>query len=222
MVSTLIHTLWYCQIKITRTELFLFIQVVYLIFNLMSKNKKKPAARLTQEQWLEKALELLAREGESKIRIDALVKKLGVTKGSFYWHFKNRNDFLNKLVTYWVDSRTLTAFPEIDAVSGGPEKQLYYLMEWVLVNKGGDYDLAIRALVEHEPELRPIVRKADTLRFEYVRNLFKKIGFRGKELDIRTKLFVVYHSLEMGFYVQNSLAARRRQLKQLHAFFVRK
>ena len=48
------------------------------------------------------ALDILADEHNALIRIDDLVKRMGVTKGSFYWHFKDRSDFLSQLLDYWV------------------------------------------------------------------------------------------------------------------------
>jgi AcrR family transcriptional regulator len=56
--------------------------------------------RLSQGAWLEKALEILANEGEKKLSIVHLAKLMGVTKGSFYWHFKNRKDFTETLIHY--------------------------------------------------------------------------------------------------------------------------
>ncbi len=56
------------------------------------KHRRTREGRLTREEWLAKALEVLARKGVAGMRIDALSKALGVTKGSFYWHFKNRDE----------------------------------------------------------------------------------------------------------------------------------
>ena len=60
------------------------------------KNKE----RLTKEMWLEKALEVLKTQGSAKLHIASLSKDLGVSKGSFYWHFKDRSDFIHALVRF--------------------------------------------------------------------------------------------------------------------------
>lgn len=70
------------------------------------KHRRTREGRLTREEWLAKALEVLARKGVAGMRIDALSKALGVTKGSFYWHFKNRDDFTKNLLDYWMSAFT--------------------------------------------------------------------------------------------------------------------
>ena len=62
-----------------------------------------PAPRFDRERWLEAALEVLAREGQAKLEVVHLAAQLGVTKGSFYHHFKNRDDFVRSLTAYWSD-----------------------------------------------------------------------------------------------------------------------
>ena len=61
-------------------------------------NTKKD--RLAKADWLEKALQILAFEGVTKLTIDPLVKEIGVTTGSYYWHFKNRADYIQCLAEY--------------------------------------------------------------------------------------------------------------------------
>ncbi len=58
---------------------------------------KNPVKNLSRKEWLEKALSIVSREGAAKLRINNLVAEVGVTKGSFYWHFKDREDFVRSL-----------------------------------------------------------------------------------------------------------------------------
>ena len=68
----------------------------------MNKNNKK----LTANDWLEAALNVLASDGVSAVAVEPLAKKLGVTKGSFYWHFKNREDLITNVIVYWESIET--------------------------------------------------------------------------------------------------------------------
>jgi AcrR family transcriptional regulator len=54
---------------------------------------KHSVQNLSRDEWLEKALIVVSREGGAKLRINNPVTEVGVTKGSFYWHFKSRDDF---------------------------------------------------------------------------------------------------------------------------------
>ena len=65
------------------------------------QSNKRSATRLTKDEWLAQALDTLSKRGKSRLTIDSLVAKLGVTKGSFYWHFENRADFIQQLMEYW-------------------------------------------------------------------------------------------------------------------------
>jgi AcrR family transcriptional regulator len=57
----------------------------------MAGYKKQKVSRRDRTQWLEAALKVVARDGGARLRIDTLVNELGVTKGSFYWHFSGRD-----------------------------------------------------------------------------------------------------------------------------------
>ncbi|WP_295049714.1 TetR/AcrR family transcriptional regulator [uncultured Paracoccus sp.] len=57
--------------------------------------------RLDAEAWLDAALRALAEHGPSAVRAEALARALGVTKGSFYWHFADMTDFRARLMTHW-------------------------------------------------------------------------------------------------------------------------
>ena len=69
---------------------------------------------LSREDWLEKALNVVSRVGGAKLRINNLVTEVGVTKGSFYWHFKDREDFVRSLIDHWHQRYTLTVSDYLD------------------------------------------------------------------------------------------------------------
>ena len=58
----------------------------------MPENYEKRAA-LSRDRWLELALDTMVARGRSKFSLDALIKAMPVSKGSFYWHFRDREDF---------------------------------------------------------------------------------------------------------------------------------
>jgi hypothetical protein len=70
------------------------------------KQRVESGPRFHREAWLAAALNVLAEEGQAKLRIDKLAADLGVTKGSFYQDFTSRDDFVQQLLDFW--SRTYT------------------------------------------------------------------------------------------------------------------
>ena len=68
----------------------------------MPRAPKKP---LDRDAWLRKALDVLFANGISQIKVEVLARKLKLTKGSFYWHFKNRDELLRSMVDWWRDQQ---------------------------------------------------------------------------------------------------------------------
>ena len=180
--------------------------------------KKK---RYSKDDWLAKALEVLSAEGEQKIRIEQLAAKLGVTKGSFYYHFSNRKDFIQSLVQYWAQSSTALVIERMKDIRGSAEDRLLTLMHILFNDEFAKYDIAVRAWAGHEPYVAPIVEKNDKMRYAFVRSLFHEMGFRGDELEMRTNTFVVFHSMEFGLYYKLSKNERQNFIKIRHTFFTR-
>jgi AcrR family transcriptional regulator len=178
---------------------------------------------LSRERWMEVAIQALVREGKSKFSLDALLKAMPASKGSFYWHFKDRVDFLFALVDYWDRHDTQMV---IDAVAAMPETvspqdKLWELMCEVYEARHNQYDLLIRSLTLEFPALKEAVAKVDRKRVELVKSLFSEMGFAGDELEMRAHAFVVTTSLERQLLVKLPKAKYDRLLKLRHEFFVR-
>ncbi len=173
--------------------------------------------RLSREDWLTKALEYLAHEGSGKLTIDSLVSALGVTKGSFYWHFRDREDFQRGLIDYWDRRFTQTVVDQVNTMADDPAERLWAIMKIVCNNKLARYDVAVRAWVAEDKLLAPLVRKVDKLRLGFVRDLFQRLSFQGDDLEMRTRSFVTYVSLEPGISVKQSHRQRLESFWRFHA-----
>lgn len=62
-----------------------------------------PRAQLTPDDWVRAATDLLVTKSIDAVRVDVLAKQLDVTRGSFYWHFKNRDDLLHQVLQDWSE-----------------------------------------------------------------------------------------------------------------------
>ena len=183
--------------------------------------KNKSTHRFSREEWLSRALEVLSKEGKAKLRIETLTKKLGVTKGSFYWHFRDRAEFVRSLAAYWAEFSTNQVIEFINQVQGDASDRLLGLMEFLYRKNLGRYDIAMRAWAAQVPAVARTVKKVDKLRLTLVRSLFAELGFKGQELEMRARTFVVFHSLELGSYARGTKKDRLKLLKRRHAFFTK-
>jgi AcrR family transcriptional regulator len=182
---------------------------------------QKRDKRLCREDWFSGVLENIARTGHLEIRIYRLARCLGVTEGSFYWHFKNRDDFLSGLVNYWAQNYTEVVVEAVNRVHGDATTRLLALVNEVIGKNRTKYDFIVQALAIQEPVVARTIRKVYRRRIEYVSSLFAEMGFRGRELELRTEAFVTYVSLEHGLYSKRSKKERLKLMSEAHAFFTR-
>ena len=181
--------------------------------------KKK---RHSRDDWLALALDVLAEEGRAKIEIEYLADRLGVTKGSFYAHFADRRDFVASVAFYWADKLTATVLADLSQIQERGEEKLLLLMRAIKDHELEKYDLVMRAWALDEPLVAEAVGKVDRARFEYIKSVFAEIGFTGNELETRSMIFQVYHSmsnaLQGSFFYKN----RFEHINTRHRFFTKK
>ncbi len=177
--------------------------------------------RLSREKWLERALKIVAAKGGARLRVETLVAAMGVTKGSFYWHFRNRDDFVHQLIQYWDDRYTRNVIEMLAGYKGDARQRLLALMKMVSERNLNARDIPFRSWAAQEPKVATMVARVDRERLDTVRSLFREIGFKGKELEVRTRAFVTFMSLEPAIFDRLSKKERLAQLKARHAFFTR-
>ena len=123
--------------------------------------------RLHREDWLAHALEALRCEGISGLRVEPLARSLGVTTGSFYWHFKDRRDLLESVLTHWTELMT-DAIEERRLISEDPKLRLTRLLRDITIEERNRYDLAVRNWATFDEMAQSAVRKVDECRLSAV------------------------------------------------------
>jgi len=178
--------------------------------------------RLSRDKWLARALEILAREGQAKLRVDAICNALGVTKGSFYWHFKDRDDFLRSVVMFWSDRFTDLVTAQVNEISAPVRDRLRALMHAVSEGGFARYDVSIRAWAAQDPKLiAGIVRAVDKRRLAFVRGLFAELGFDRCEAEMRARACVAYLSYEESVLTRSAKNDRSRLLDRFVELIIR-
>lgn len=188
----------------------------------MERNEKHQSG-LSREKWLEIAIEVLNTKIKSKFSLDSLIKSMPVTKGSFYWHFKDRADFLFALVEYWSRHYTKIAIKALDAMPRdvSASQKLWELMCVIYELDLTTHEIMIRSLVQEFPELEQAVATVYQSRYNTVRQIFSELGFEGDDLEMRTLLFANSASQDQLMFLKFSDEDYERQLKLRHDFFVR-
>jgi len=183
------------------------------------RNTRGKRERFTRESWLAAALDVLAHEGNSKLRVEHLSRKLGVSKGSFYWHFSSREDFLEAVCHYWHERFTKRAMQEAESTCDGPLRRLRALISLVLRENLSRYDFAFDAWASSEPAIASRVREVHRVRWRYVASLFTELGFTGGARDLRTRALLGYMKYQPVQPARPRKRIRDEELEELLRFF---
>lgn len=183
----------------------------------MSTTKvRPPQSRLSREEWLRQALDILAEKHNALLNIDSLVKRMGVTKGSFYWHFKDRDDFQSQLLEYWVYEFNEKVPMEVNKAVGDQDAKtrLHFMLTYLVEHDCAKYDMVVRSWAAQDPKVGKVLIKIDKLRLNTVHALFTELGFSDADAIIRARIFVTYASLRAGLFVKTS---KREELAKVDA-----
>ncbi len=186
----------------------------------MKKAKIKKNKRVSKDQWLAKALDTLESSNVESVKIERLAKALGISRSGFYWHFKNRQDLLEQLLEYWIREYTGIISDNPDVKNLDPKKRLLTVMDIIWDKNLTKYELAINAWAKVDPLAREVVKKVVNIRLGFLRSIFAELGFDGDELEMRTRLFVCYHSWEDTMF--DDVSSQKNLHKLRYKLFVKK
>jgi AcrR family transcriptional regulator len=134
-------------------------------------------ARLSRQAWVQAALEAIAEGGLAAVAVVPLAKQLGATKGSFYWHFANREALVEAALAEWEQSHTAAVIAEIEGSSDEPLQQLRLLFRRVTALAARDrIELALLATADH-PTVQPVLDRVTRRRIIFTAGLFQRFGF---------------------------------------------
>jgi len=138
--------------------------------------------------WLETGLEILASEGPGSLTIDNLVSRMGKTKGAFYHHFLHSKNYINQLLTYWMDTYTTQIIIKSNA-GATPNEKLRVLVQSTL-KIPRKTELAIRAWALSDADVKQYQKKIDEARLEYLTEIFLCVTREPKKAWL--KAFKIY------------------------------
>ncbi len=145
-----------------------------------------PSPRIGRSEWAEAALAALSEAGPSGVSVEGVARRLGVTKGSFYWHFGGREELLSAALDRWQQVHT-TALIEASNLAGNARMRLETLFRAVAVSPVSAGELALYAGTG-DPLVANAVLAVTKARTAYVADLLSNIGFDPVEARERADL----------------------------------
>src|SRR5262245_31341499 len=144
--------------------------------------------RLNRQAWVDAALEAIGEGGLSSVAVVPLAERLGATKGSFYWHFRNRQALVEAALAAWEQTTTSAVIAEIEAAPRDPHQQLRLLFKRVTELAARDrIELTLLATADH-PTVQPILERVTRRRIDFTATLFQRLGFSPVEAKRRALL----------------------------------
>jgi AcrR family transcriptional regulator len=155
--------------------------------------------RLDADAWTDAALAELGTHGIDRVRVEVLAKRLGVTKGSFYWHFKDRDALLVRMLERWRHRATLSLIERLDRQLSSPAERLRELLRLPLKGQravlAADIELAVRLWGRSDERAREALAGVDEVRLGYITQQFVAGGMPPAEARARAVLAYSYQRI---------------------------
>lgn len=135
--------------------------------------KKIPS--LSSEKWAHAALDAIAVNGVAELSIESLARELGVTKGSFYWHFANRSALIKAALQLWAQRETEEVLERIQR-EPTPRARIEKIVEEAVGNKRKAALYLALAASSSDPNIGPAFQRVVERRIAYLAGCFEEMG----------------------------------------------
>jgi AcrR family transcriptional regulator len=156
----------------------------------MPRHERK--RRLTRQDWTSAALDALASGGVAAVTMERLADTLGATRGSFYWHFEDRNELIEVALEEWEREHTTELIPRAEAISD-PAERLSFLFREAYERPADPLETAL-AWNADEPLVAPAVARVTRIRLAFLYRIFTELGLPDDEATDRAWLAYAFYA----------------------------
>ncbi|WP_063915417.1 TetR/AcrR family transcriptional regulator [Nocardia salmonicida] len=155
----------------------------------------KPSRRLNAEDWITAAIAALGESGLTGVAVEPLAKRLGATKGSFYWHFKDRGALVDAVLARWEQLGTDDVIARLDELSDPVERLRLLFTEVIEYATEGREELALLAAID-QPVVADAMQRVAARRIEYVAAQLQLLAVPPPQASTRAAVAVgIYHGI---------------------------
>lgn len=178
-----------------------------------------PSKRLARSDWIEAAIAVMVDSSVENVRVEKLAVDLKASKGSFYWHFKDRGDLLSAILESWQERSTLAVQDRLARAEPDVGQRILRVMQLPFHShaaaRAAELELSIMGWARRSPAARAAVHKVDQVRTDYLVALFGRLGLGEDEAVWRA-----HQAYAMLRYVAQrgdlALAQRQAMVERLH------
>ncbi len=142
---------------------------------------------MSREVWVKAAMNLIAQEGVQAVAVEPLAQALGVTKGSFYWHFQNRDELIHAALEAWEQDQSADVVERYGGIVD-PRRRLRVLLFAAFEDVENGKFFAALAVSSEDPRVQPFLRRATDRRLAFGIESFQALGLSKAEARERALL----------------------------------
>ncbi|AHC99660.1 TetR/AcrR family transcriptional regulator [Leisingera methylohalidivorans] len=154
--------------------------------------------KVTRNDWLNVAMDVLISDGVEQVKVLALAERMQVSRSSFYWYFKSRQDLLDALLKTWEQTNTAgmvrQAETPAETITGAVLNVFRCIANPDLFNTALDF--AVRDWSRRSGKVRSLLDRSDRRRVEALTGMFARYGYPDREAVTRAK--VLYY-MQLGY-----------------------
>lgn len=157
--------------------------------------KKKERSTLSAGDWEQQALKMIAEKGIRAVAVESLARRIGVTKGSFYWHFPNRDSLLEQSLIRWEKHDEANLKASLGAIADPRDRLRSFFRRTGREKLTHNVYSALCSAADH-PQVEPLLERVAERRMKHIEAAFGEIGFDPAEASHRARLT---YSAYLGF-----------------------
>lgn len=177
--------------------------------------------RGSQEGWLEAAYQALLESGVDSVKILPLAKKLNLSRTSFYWFFKDREELLAALVARWREKNTGNIVTQSEAYAETMAEAMLNVFDCWLDSSLFDsrFEFAVRSWALQSDKILAEVRKADEMRMAALSRMFVRFGHNENTADVRARTTYLVQIGYISMQSEEDVAVRMQRIPDYIAIY---
>jgi AcrR family transcriptional regulator len=176
--------------------------------------RRKTTESLTRGDWIAGAWDMLGENGLDGVRVEPLARRLSVTKGSFYWHFRDRQQLIDALLDRWFSIWDDQMLPDMEYAKN-PADRIWALLQSVVARVTRGQTVALRMLSHSDPDIARRIQERDAQRLAFLTDQLVEIGFEPEEARVRGQ---VYQTIMTGEYLRSGGLPMSERVSRARSF----
>ncbi len=177
--------------------------------------------RGSQEGWLEAAYDSLLESGVESVKILPLAKRLNLSRTSFYWFFKDRDELLEALLSRWREKNTGNIIKQSEAYAESLAEAMLNVFDCWLNKELFDsqFEFAVRSWALQSPDILDEVQRADQMRMEALSRMYMRFGYKEGAADVRARTTYLVQIGYISMQSNEDIALRMERIPEYIAIY---